>query len=61
MTDDAKIATIVAGIERAAKALHPLVIGGDVEVAKAAHDALNALTAARANAELLALSKGATS
>lgn len=50
---------IVAGIERAAKALHPLVIGGDVEVAKAAHDALNALTAARAHAELLALEQGA--
>lgn len=56
-----RVAIIVGSIERAALSLHPLVIDGDTETAKAAHDALNALTAARANAELFILTEGAAS
>lgn len=57
-----RIEQIEAQIDRAAKHLHPLVIGGDVETARAAHDALNALAAARMNVGLLEETmKGATS
>lgn len=38
---------IVSHIERAARALHPVVIGADAAHRAAAHDALNALAAAR--------------
>lgn len=51
MIDHAALAE--AQIERAARHLNPLVIGGDPVVARAAHDALNALAAARLNVALL--------
>lgn len=60
-----RLALIERKIEDAAKRLHPLVIGGDVDTARAAHDALNALSAAMLNIGLLQQesieSKGATS
>lgn len=61
MSDAEKFATIVRSIEAAARHMHTILLDSDVEHSKAAHDALNALTAARANAELLTLTEGATS
>lgn len=48
-----RLGLIERKIEDAAKMLHPLVIGGDVDTARAAHDALNALAAARLELGLL--------
>lgn len=42
-----EIERAIACIERAARHLHPLVIGTDTDAAVAAHDALNALAGAR--------------
>lgn len=59
-----RLALIERKIDDAARHLNPLVIGGDVDVAKRAHDALNALAAAQLNVGLLQMehdSKGAAS
>jgi hypothetical protein len=49
----AEIARIVEHIERAARALHPVIMGDDLAHREAAHTALNALAAARLLVETL--------
>lgn len=43
---------VINCLERAARHLHPLIIGGDPDTRHAAHEALNALAGARGWLEL---------
>lgn len=60
----ARLAKIERKIEDAAKLLHPILLGYELTHQKAAHDALNALAAARLELGLLQMeadTEGATS